>query len=388
MDGVTEEQIRQELDRVLASHEFRASKRSQDFLRYVTEHTLRGHADQLKERTIGIEVFGRSTDYEPSDDATVRVKAGEVRKRLGIYYSTEGSRDPVRIELPSGTYVPEFRATEMLRAVEIRIPDAPAATNQAPRPSHLSKKMLFAACVVVAGAAAAWFSTRTAVTPLEEFWGPVFRGSSPVSLCAAYVPVYGLDRDINSQPPVRPQDFVFLTDQFVGGGDLVATSRLTAMFTRMKRAYRLKVGNDVSFADLRSGPSVLVGYSYTKWREISSQMRYFIEVSPDFVGITDNGKRTEWALANLPRDRRTNEDYAIVSRMFHPDTHAMLVEIAGITQYGTDAAGDLVTNPDLMTEAVQDAPPGWQNKNLQLVLRVKVISGAPATPKVVGRNFW
>jgi len=148
------------------------------------------------------------------------------------------------------------------------------------------------------------------------------------------------------------------------------------------------VGNDVSFADLRSGPSVLVGYSYTRWKEISSQMRYFIEVSPGFVGITDNGKRTEWAIANLPRDRRTSEDYAIVSRVFHPDTHAMLVEIAGITQYGTDAAGDLVTNPELMTEAVQGAPAGWQRKNLQFVLRVKVISGAPASPKVVGRIFW
>src|SRR5215469_13962881 len=105
----TEKQIREELDRVLASHEFRTSKRSQDFLRYVTENTLSGHADQLKERTIGIEVFGRSTSYEPSDDATVRVKAGEVRKRLGIYYAGEGAQDPVRIELPPGTYIPEFR---------------------------------------------------------------------------------------------------------------------------------------------------------------------------------------------------------------------------------------------------------------------------------------
>jgi hypothetical protein len=187
---------------------------------------------------------------------------------------------------------------------------------------------------------------------------------------------------------VRTEDFVALNDQFVGGGDLVATSRLTAMLTRLKRPYRLKLGNDVSFADLRSGPAVLVGYSYTRWKEISSQMRYFIEVSPSYVGITDNGKRTDWVLANLPRDRRTNEDYAIVSRMFLPDTHAMMVEIAGITQYGTDAAGDLVTNPDLMAEAFQGAPAGWQTKNLQLVLRVKVIAGAPSAPVVVGRNFW
>jgi hypothetical protein len=148
------------------------------------------------------------------------------------------------------------------------------------------------------------------------------------------------------------------------------------------------VGNDVSFADLRSSPAVLVGYSYTRWHEISSQMRYFIEVSPAFTGITDNGKPTEWSLANLARDRHTAEDYALVTRVFHPDTHAMLVEIAGITQYGTDAAGDLVTNPDLMAEAFRDAPAGWQRKNLQLVLRVKVIGGAPAAPKVVGRNYW
>src|ERR1700684_899613 len=104
----SEEQVREELSRVLTCHEFRTSKRSQDFLRYVVENTLQGHGDMLKERTIGIEVFGRSTSYDPSDDATVRVKAGEVRKRLGIYYADQGAHNPVRIEVPSGTYVPEF----------------------------------------------------------------------------------------------------------------------------------------------------------------------------------------------------------------------------------------------------------------------------------------
>src|SRR5580698_9127941 len=109
LEHVPEEAIREELARVLSSHEFRTSKRSQDFLRYAVENTLNGHTDLLKERTIGIEVFGRSTSYEPSDDATVRVKAGDVRKRLGLYYSEIGSHNPVRIDLPAGTYVPEFR---------------------------------------------------------------------------------------------------------------------------------------------------------------------------------------------------------------------------------------------------------------------------------------
>jgi hypothetical protein len=377
--GVSEDRIREELERVLSSHEFRASKRSQDFLRYVTEHTLSGRADMLKERTIGIEVFGRSTSYEPSDDATVRVKAGEVRKRLGIYYSSEGAQNPVRIELPPGTYIPEFRPVAAASATVAA--GAPAPQSVTPR------RVLFGIVIIAAAIGIAWFATRPPVTFLDQFWEPVVQGGSPVALCAAFVPVYGLDRDANAAGPAHLDDFVSLPDQFVGGGDLIAASRLTAMFTLMKRPYRLKVGN-VSFADLRSGPAVLVGYSYTRWREISSQMRYFIEVSRDFTGITDNGKRTEWAIASLPRDRHTNEDYALVTRVFHPDTHAMLVEIAGITQYGTDAAGDLVTNTDLMTEAFHDAPAGWQRKNLQLVLRVKVIAGAPSSPKVVARNYW
>ena len=385
----SEERIREELGRVLASHEFRTSKRSQEFLKYVVENTLNGHGDMLKERTIGIEVFGRSTSYDPSDDATVRVKAGEVRKRLGLYYSSEGARNPLRIELPSGTYVPEFRAvagTEPVAAA-VPVPTPPIETI----PAAQGRKWNRLAIGLVAGllfvGASYWLVFRGfSTTPLDQFWAPVFTGSSPVLLCAAFVPVWGRERDADPSLPVRAEDFVKLNDQFVGGGDLIATSRLSAMLARMHRPYRLKVGAD-AFADLRAGPAVLVGYSYTRWKEISSQMRYFIRDSAGFVGITDNGKPTEWSLPNLPRDRHTAEDYAIVSRVFHPDTHAMLVEIAGITQYGTDAAGDLVTNPDLLAEAMGNEP-GWQHKNLQLVLHVKVIAGAPSAPTVVKAHYW
>jgi hypothetical protein len=144
----------------------------------------------------------------------------------------------------------------------------------------------------------------------------------------------------------------------------------------------------VSFHDLRTSPAILIGYSYTRWKEISSEMRYFIDGSRRPIGITDNGALTKWTLPNLPQSRKTDEDYAIVSRVFHPSTHAMLVELAGITQYGTDAAADLVTNPDLLAEGLKSAPEGWNHKNLQLVLHVKVISGAPSSPKVVAAHFW
>jgi hypothetical protein len=394
-----EEAVREELSRVLASHEFRSSKRSQEFLKYVVDNTLSGHSDILKERVIGIEVFGRSPSYDPSDDATVRVKAGEVRKRLGLYYAGQGAPDPVRIELPGGTYVPEFHwahlapepvavpsdasDTESTHAAVVEQAASTAKTTSVP----LRAIAAGLALAVVALVAILWVRTKPGNPVLEEFWSPVLEGSSPVSVCAAYVPD-AYRRDPSAAQPVRAEDFTPVTDQFVGGGDLIAVSELTGMLARLQRPYRVRVGGDVSFNDLRTAPAILVGYSYTRWKEISSQLRYFIDTSRRPVGITDNGSPTQWLLPNLPADQRTNEDYAIVSRVFHPDTHAMLVEIAGVTQYGTQAGADLVTSGDLMSEALRGAPAGWQKKNMQLVLHVKVISGSPSSPKVVAAHFW
>lgn len=387
-DTAPEGVIREELERVLASHEFRATKRSQAFLRYVVENKLQGRADSLKERTIGVDVFGRQPSYDPSDDATVRVKAGEVRRRLGQYYATEGARDPIRIDLPAGTYVPEFQVVRTAPSSEEPLnPVAPPEGGMRQLPS----KVRLASIVAVLGSAAVllwWGGSHPATSVLDEFWKPVLQGTSPVALCAAYVPVWNLDRDPKSTTPIQVNDFVHLTDQFVGGGDLIAVARISAMLTRRQRAYNVRISNEMSLSDLRNAPSILIGYSQTQWKEISKELRFFIDIDQRPLGVSDHGARTKWNLPNLPRDHRTGEDYAIISRVFHPDTHAMLVELAGITQYGTDAAADLVTNVDLMTEALRDSPAGWQNKNLQLVLHVKVISGAPTSPRIVATHFW
>lgn len=383
--GIAEGSVRAALERVLHSQGFRASKRSQDFLRYVVERTLEGHAETLKERTIGIDVFGRSSEYDPSDDATVRVKAGEVRKRLGLYYASEGRSDEIHIELPHGTYVPEFH-----RAEALELGGDTKEGGAAPEAGSRRRWLIGAGAMVVVAAilGVVWLRTGRSVTVLDEFWAPVLHGSSPVLLSTAYVPVYGVDPKMAPERPTKLEDFVLLTDQFVGGGDLMGVTRVSEMLNRMHRPFRVKIGSDVSFQDLRTAPTVLVGYSYTRWRDISKEMRFFIDAERRPRMVTDNGKPTDWSLPNLPADRRTNEDYAIVTRVFHPDTQAMLVEVAGITGYGTEAAADLITHQELMAEALREAPAGWQNKNLQLVLHVKVISGTPASPKVVKTYFW
>jgi TolB-like protein len=100
--------VRDHLKDVFASKAFAGSKRAQDFLQLIVEHALAGRLDSLRERMIGAEMFGRKIDYDTANDAVVRVKATEVRRKLAQYYQESTKRSPVRIELPSGSYVPKF----------------------------------------------------------------------------------------------------------------------------------------------------------------------------------------------------------------------------------------------------------------------------------------
>ena len=101
-------EVAAELQRVLSSLCFEQSDRAKEFLRFVVEETLAGRGDRLKGYTIGVEVFGRSKDFDAQTDPLVRVEAGRIRRRLAEYYGTEGARNPVRIELTRGGYTPQF----------------------------------------------------------------------------------------------------------------------------------------------------------------------------------------------------------------------------------------------------------------------------------------
>lgn len=101
-------QIREQLDLLVRDHAFRSSKRSVAFLRYVVERTINGSADQIKERTIGVEVFEREPSYDTNLDHVVRTAATELRKRLAIYYGEEKHRSEIRICLTPGSYIPRF----------------------------------------------------------------------------------------------------------------------------------------------------------------------------------------------------------------------------------------------------------------------------------------
>jgi len=101
--------IRQQLKRLLAHPLFTNSKRYPVLLAYTVEQALLGNASELKERTIGVEAFGRRPDYDVNLDPVVRTTAAEVRKRLSQYYYNADHAGELVIELPVGSYIPLFR---------------------------------------------------------------------------------------------------------------------------------------------------------------------------------------------------------------------------------------------------------------------------------------
>jgi len=125
--------LRNALEKVISSGAFAGSKRCQEFLGLVVEHTLAGDLDSLHERQIGVEMFGRSVDYDTSNDAVVRVRATEVRKRLAQYYREAEQTPVVRIELPQGSYVPVFRWSSQTSLENPQVTPAPTAVAQPTR---------------------------------------------------------------------------------------------------------------------------------------------------------------------------------------------------------------------------------------------------------------
>jgi len=395
-EPIAQEAIRAALNRVLASSAFRTSQRAQVFLRYVVEATLSGNSEALKERIIGIEALGRGASFEPSDDSSVRVAAGDVRKRLMMYYaSPEGSSDPLVFDLPVGNYIPHFsnRASGSLTATTDSVEAAGGKLNDRVRFAAFRFRKVAAILTLVLATSfvsIAYLRFRSPSLPpvLQQFWEPVFRSPVPALLQVTPVPVYSLEKS-SSQAQPEVADFVEHPNQFVDVGDLKAEARIAALLTQAKRPPIVRIGNDVGFDELKKSPAILVGFSYDRWAELNRGLRFYLNPGlNDFYGVTDNGVPTRWKISTYPNSLTLDEDYAIVSRILDRDTGQVLVQVSGISRYGTEGAADLITNADLLAQALRDAPPGWQKKNIQIVLHVRVISGSSTTPTVLATYFW
>ncbi|HWC98965.1 MAG TPA: hypothetical protein VG456_19530 [Candidatus Sulfopaludibacter sp.] len=151
-----ETELRAHLDEIVKGPAFKGSHRSQAFLQHIVDRALHGDPEDLRERSIGIALFGRSASYDTADDAIVRVTASDVRKRLLQHYGTVGSDSRTRISLPPGSYVPEFSLPPA--PVPIALPAPVLVTAPAKLSFRRPPKSWTAAIVVLLLAAATWLA--------------------------------------------------------------------------------------------------------------------------------------------------------------------------------------------------------------------------------------
>ena len=406
------EEVLEQLQYILVSPAFHGSKRCQQFLKFVCEKALSGEAGGLKERTIAAGVFGRQLQSDSGEDTIVRVGAREVRKRLAQYYvSPEGQVSQVRIELPPGSYVPEFQYaisdfTEELSA-ESQI--APVKPPQRRRVGILLGAAALGVLLLVAILGLTRQPPVKTHRAFDLFWDPVFATPDPMLLAVAHPIVYHpspralkLNEELApsdnalQRPLAVPRnlldgsDWVPTFNQYVGFGDMVVATEVTAMLAQRGKQFRLRMASGVEMADLRNAPTLLIGAVTNRWTvELQRNWRFQFVRTPQGSGIVVDTAtpRREWAIPAAP-DGVAPEDYVLISRIPNSLTGGLVMVAAGLKQFGTEAAGRELVDAERLSAILNKLPQGWEMKNLQLVLHSRVINSTAGIPELVAWHLW
>ena len=176
--------IEQELTAVCEGPVFRSSVRNCAFLRYVVSATLDGRREELKERTLGVELFGRSVDYDTGSDAVVRGRANEVRKKLVRHYDQCPAVTDWQIDLPSGSYVPRFvpknRAQEMQQTPIA--PVAPSTSAPTPYIPVRLRNLMVPTLIALFLCAISLRWQMSSGSPYLDFWNTLLQGRPSITV--------------------------------------------------------------------------------------------------------------------------------------------------------------------------------------------------------------
>jgi hypothetical protein len=288
-------------------------------------------------------------------------------------------------------------------------------------PSSIGRRAALGLAGAVPLAAAAWWVVRPGLanSGFEHFWAPLLNAGGSVLICVGQAKLYNFPRSVSPDvdrvlDPRRPpdasapkftragaeallQNIQPVWDRYVPIGDAEALSRFAILFDRKNKPYRVRGSALTTLTDLREGPAVLIGAFSNDWTlRVSRDLRYRMARSEDFrlyVEDTRNPAVRTWL---GPKDGITTgntegadfADYAIISRVFEPTTGRPMISIGGITHLATAAAGEFLTTPASLDDALKAAPKGWDRKNVQMVIETKVIGHGATPPRLLALHIW
>jgi hypothetical protein len=402
------EQYLAQIDRLLNSHVLHGSESLCKLLRYLAEHALDHPGSPLKEYQIATEVFGRSPNFDPHSDSTIRVQAGRLRLKIAEYYASEGADEPIQVEIPKGTYVVSFHPREISTARQQAILHSARHRGTATEGTTDAKwklaSLVLLALLIVAATTIVWLLGRNP--------RPADQVSEPVP--AAFATFWKAFADGPEEPWVifsngafvgRPETGMRYFDpardsrneileHYTGVGEVLAVHALDHTFGLLRRQIRVKRGSLLSLDDVKNNDMIFVGSPAENLtlREIPS--------THDFVfhNLDSGPRKGDLAIMNVhPESGESQywmgtashanliEDYSIVALVhgLNPDKSVLI--LAGTTTLGTQAAVEFVCQQDSLEELLRrlQVPNGGELKPFEAVLRVKVTRGVPVESDIV-----
>jgi hypothetical protein len=414
-------EIKEELERILASSPFQNSRRYPTFLRYVVEKALSGKSEDLKERTLGVEVFHRPADYDTNADPVVRFSAGEVRRRIAQFYQENDRHGRIEIGLPLGAYVPQFSraqspeeekpayrdmvvppSAENEGNTHEQLPPAPAlevlkddslSSRPFSRASFLSG--LFIGFLIVAAVALSGYFFLPALprhqsrTAVNELWGPLLTNPDAAIISVGRTHVDVTDRP--EPPNATIEQHILRPEARISLAAVQAVSEVAGYLQTQRKQFRVHEAYTDTLQDFHRRPVVLVsGYNNLWTMRLLKPLRFHLGQTGSLHYIVDgeHPERQDWGVDfDIPYLQQTT-DYAIIGRFYDPTTDGPVVIIAGIGSNGSQAAGEFIVSPDGLEALIRTAPRGSLDQNFEAVLKVEVIGGNTGAATVVASQFW
>jgi hypothetical protein len=424
------DEILLELQEVLASPHFCNSKRYPALLQYIVENTLAGKSDLLKERTLGVEVFDRPPSYDTNTDTVVRYTAGEVRKRLSLYYHELDRKPVIQISLPPGSYVPEFLHSQdeveeprdggsfssapMTGSDVVRDAESPGSELEPISPWTVGDSSLrsgavvevdpravlgrsgttvrrrwwlaVGAMVVIAVLGGFGWRYRTAQprTALDSFWAPVLH-DQPVMMICTGGSVFAQNNFSGVTTAGKDIDYPFVSMQTAS-----AIAQLSSLLERSGGATtQLQSAATTPLTELREHPVIFLGGYNNQWTmRLVQPLRFHFSPENVAASIVDETQpEVRWQRDHsLPYS--SADDYALVARFHNTTTDSWVVALAGVGRNGTEAAAHFVTSPHYMQLLRDRVGSDFSNRNVEVVLKVNVIDGKTGAPSILDVHVW
>lgn len=403
--------ILDQLAQIVTSAPFRSSKRCFLMLEYCVQCTLSGRVERLRERQLGIHLFSRPVGYETSGDPIVRMTASEVRKRLAQFYRINEGAPRVKISLPLGSYVAEFR---FLEPKAVHDPDAASLSQDClsevskeglqpqlfvplptggtepslaePRSSRtrMLRAVLMgsvAALIIVAATMSRGLERKQSLQ--QAFWKPMLHNRVELkAIIGQSRPVPEIGHPASLGTEIREGE------ESIGLGDASTAIRLCGEIAAMAVPCRTEYSRKVSLQNLRGAPLLLIGALNNQWTlRATNPLRFRFD--PQRRAIVDTKTQTVLGMVNFDLPRSSiNTDYSIIARFRSNLTDDYVVVVGGIGPMSTEAAAVFLSSSEGLQELWAKAPSGKPSENMEAVLATQVVEGRPGHTRVIAADFW